>query len=584
MESVFAHAADHCSRAVVTLWAPGRKTALGLLLLMAASAAVALEIERHQGAEVAADFSQVRSAPGSFFAPAERDAGRAVLLRDGVRGSWFRLSGVTDPATIDPPLLVLGGGQSIQWTLYLPPHYRPQALSMRFPADPPEYSQRALGTRITAPLTADSPGYLHVSHAGARPIQIEVESASTYRQRDLQHTKFIYAAVAANVVLLLVNLALWINLRDRVYGYFVAYMGGVTLYIALSSGEGFGWPLVGLFRHWAPHGPWFVAILTTVAGVGFIRHFLELDRLAPRLARIFTVYAIAMSGLAALLVLPWQQPLGWFPMVANAALAIIAPLTLAAALVALTRGSRHALVYLLGWFPLVLFTTYRTLQLLGAVPANPIGEYGYYASSTVAAVVFSLGLADRALDLARERDHARAEAESDVLTGALSRRAIERHLAQAFADARSLGTELVVMVIDLDHFKRINDQLGHLVGDDCLAQLVRSVRRELRPGDAVGRWGGEEFIVVAQGLDLRTSLGLAESIRARIAHECRIGEGAETVDVTATIGIAALGPHHANPLALVTEADTALYAGKRGGRNRVAVGGLATASVPSSST
>lgn len=551
-------------------------------MLVIAPAAIAIELERHRSAQLASDFKHVVTAPHSRFTPAERDGDGAVLLRNGVRGTWFRLSGVADPPAIDPPMLVMAGGQSVEWVLYLPPDYRPQHFSMLQPSATPEFSQRALNARITSALTAQAPALIYVSHAGARPINVDVQSAATYRQEDLQHTRFIYAAVAANVALLLVNLALWINLRDRVYGYFVAYMGGVTLYIALSSGEGFGWPLIGLFRHWAPHGPWFVAIMTTVAGVGFIRHFLELDRLAPTLARVFTAYAATIGGLATLLVFPWNHTLGWFPMVANAALAVVAPLTLAAALMALRGGSRHAVIYLLGWFPLVLFTTYRTLQLLGAVPANPIGEYGYYASSTIASVVFSLGLADRALDLSRERDRARAEAESDVLTGALSRRAIERHLANAFSEARSLGTGLVVMVIDLDHFKRINDQLGHLVGDTCLAQLVRSVRRELRPSDVIGRWGGEEFIVVVQGLDLRTARGLAEAIRTRIARECRIEEGAEPMDVTATIGVAALAAHHPDPRALVTEADAALYNGKRGGRNRVVAHGLGMAAAATS--
>lgn len=570
-----------------TATSPGRlllllRWAMGCALLIAAPVASSLQIERHLSARQAADLRSVILAPGALYAPPARDAGGAILLESGVNGTWFRLTGVENPAPIDPPLLVMTGGQSIEWTVYLPPDYRPQHLSHRRPPEIPEYSQRALAARLVAALTPEQPGYLFVAHAAARPVHIEVESAVAYRQQDLRHTKLVYAAVAANVALLLVNLALWINLRDRVYGYFVAYMGGVTLYIALSSGEGFGWPWVEVFRHWAPHGPWFVAILTTIAGVGFIRHFLDLDRLAPVLARVFVGYALVMGGLAALLVLPWKEPLGWFPAVANAALAVIAPLTLAAALVALRRGSRHAVIYLLGWFPLVLFTTYRTLQLLGAVPANAIGEYGYYASSTMAAAVFSLGLADRALDLARERDHARAEAESDVLTGALSRRAIERHLAQAFGEARSLATSLTVMVIDLDHFKRINDQFGHLVGDACLAELVRAVRRELRPDDVIGRWGGEEFIVVMKGLDLRTSRGFAEAIRARIARECRAGDGHELVDVTATIGVAALAPHHADARALVTEADAALFNGKRAGRNRVVAHGLGLAPVTTS--
>lgn len=545
---------------------------LGLLSLTLSAAA--LEIERHQDAQELSDLERVRNATADAFTPAERDQNGAVWLRSGVRGSWYRLTGVRDLPPLDPPLLVMGGGQSIEWTLLQPPDYRPQFLSVRHPPVAPEYSQHALVARILAPLTAESPAYLHVSHAGSRPAWITAQAASHYRARDLRHTQFIYAAIAATAVLLLVNLALWLTLRDRVYGYFVAYMGGVTLYIALSSAEGYSWPIIGLFRHWAPHGAWFVAIMTSIAGVGFLRRFLELDRHAPLLTRVFTAYAISMGGLAAVLLWPWQEPLGWFPAVANAGLAIGAPLTLAAAVVALGRGARYAPIYLVGWFPLVLFTTYRTLQLLGALPDDSIGEYGYYASSTLAALVFSLGLADRALDLSRERDRARAEAEVDPLTGSLNRRAIERHLDEAFADARAGGASLSVMMLDLDHFKQVNDRHGHLVGDACLMQLVRSARAELRADDALGRWGGEEFIVIARGLDPRAARGLADAIRSRVARECRVGEGDEAVAVTATIGLAVLAQRHADARTLVDEADAALYAGKRHGRNRVVVAGL----------
>jgi diguanylate cyclase (GGDEF)-like protein len=565
------HETAHCAAALLL------RVLVGLLIALPSFSSRALDIERHRSAAVLADFNRVSTATVAEFASAERDANGAVMLRSGVRGSWFRLSGVDELRILDPPLIALSGGQSLEWTLFLPPDYRPQRYSATDPPASPHFSQRALIARIRAPLTRHAPGYLHVAHAGPRPAWISVESTAEYGSADLRHTKFIYATIAANAVLLLVNLALWITLRDRVYGYFVAYMGGVTLYIALSSGEGFGWPLVSMFRHWAPHGPWFVALVTTIAGVGFVRHFLELDRLAPLLGRVFIGYAVLMAGLALLLVWPWEQPLGWFPMVANAALAVVAPLTLAAALVALIRGGRHAVIYLLGWFPLVLFTTYRTIQLLGVAPDNPIGEYGYYASSTLAALVFSLGLADRSLALSRERDHARAEAESDPLTGTLNRRAIERHLEQAFSDPRSGAQGLAVMMLDLDHFKQINDRYGHLIGDACLMQLVRSVRGELRGGDEIGRWGGEEFVVIARDLDLRGARELAEAIRSRIARDCRVGEGNEAVLVTATIGVAMRGPHHRGTRALLDEADAALYAGKRNGRNRVIVGDLPAA-------
>ncbi len=91
----------------------------------------------------------------------------------------------------------------------------------------------------------------------------------------------------------------------------------------------------------------------------------------------------------------------------------------------------------------------------------------------------------------------------DGLTGALTRVAIERRLERDIDDARQMGTPLSVVFIDIDHFKRINDEYGHAAGDACLRQVVQRVRGWLRASDALGRHGGDELIVILPGADLQ---------------------------------------------------------------------------------
>lgn len=131
-----------------------------------------------------------------------------------------------------------------------------------------------------------------------------------------------------------------------------------------------------------------------------------------------------------------------------------------------------------------------------------------------------------------------------------------------------------LLIIDIDHFKAVNDTFGHLAGDRILAAVAADIRAELGPGDLVGRFGGEEFVVTTIGLDGSRSMVLAERIRCRIAstiHEVTTREGRSVAagPVTCTVGVASseiLGYGHT---LLLRRADAALAAGKIGGRNQV---------------
>jgi len=170
--------------------------------------------------------------------------------------------------------------------------------------------------------------------------------------------------------------------------------------------------------------------------------------------------------------------------------------------------------------------------------------------------------------LANLRNLAVAEvrAATDGLTGLPNKRAFSDTLHRMFAQASTTGAPLSLMLLDLDKFKHVNDERGHAVGDQVLANVGAVLRSSLRPQDFAGRSGGEEFAVLLPGTEASAALGIAERVRASIS-EIQL-PGAD-VEVTASIGVAGFPEHAGTPDRLERLADAALYVAKRQGRNRV---------------
>jgi diguanylate cyclase (GGDEF)-like protein len=166
-----------------------------------------------------------------------------------------------------------------------------------------------------------------------------------------------------------------------------------------------------------------------------------------------------------------------------------------------------------------------------------------------------------------------ALAERDPLTGAFNRRHLERHLRSELAFAARHGTTLSLVLFDIDHFKRVNDTYGHHAGDVVLQLVAASIQRVLRPYDALCRFGGEEFMVIARDTTPRNSEILAERIRARIGA-LPFDFAGQRFEVTVSAGVVSTvpGAGDASVEELFDAVDAALYRAKRGGRNRVVIG------------
>ncbi|MGZ3304709.1 MAG: GGDEF domain-containing protein [Asticcacaulis sp.] len=169
---------------------------------------------------------------------------------------------------------------------------------------------------------------------------------------------------------------------------------------------------------------------------------------------------------------------------------------------------------------------------------------------------------ERQMLAAMQLQEAQEEARRDPLTGLLNRRGIGERF-DALVRERRETVSVAVMLIDIDHFKRLNDSFGHDFGDVVLSAVGALIGRTVRTVDIVGRWGGEEFIVVCAGIDRKMAQQIAEKLRAAI----ETGDFGRAGPVTASIGVHWAAAAGNDLAALVAQADKALYAAKGAGRN-----------------
>ncbi len=177
-------------------------------------------------------------------------------------------------------------------------------------------------------------------------------------------------------------------------------------------------------------------------------------------------------------------------------------------------------------------------------------------------------IVDLQIELLTAREELRERANKDLLTMLPNRPAIaaalERELSRCHRDRRTVG----VILLDIDHFKKINDTYGHFAGDAVLRETAARLRGNMRPYDSVGRYGGEEFLVVLPNCDLDQAKMQAERMRVRLHSSAMIVDGAE-MRVSASFGVTVSDGSERSPDLFVRVADEALYKAKAGGRNCV---------------
>jgi diguanylate cyclase (GGDEF)-like protein len=222
-----------------------------------------------------------------------------------------------------------------------------------------------------------------------------------------------------------------------------------------------------------------------------------------------------------------------------------------------------ALRAIVAFFGLLEFATIRS-----SIAPNPV-QLAIFVGLIALSMLGSLGFilmvkerADRAI---------RSLAMIDSLTGIFNRRAFMERAEKEYAIARRNGTPLALLMIDIDYFKRINDEFGHPTGDDVLVDVANILNSRLRKQDTLGRYGGEEFAILLPATDEAGAMALAEALRIAVGNTL-LATGRNGVSATISIGATICQASCANCdtgfYKLLDDADAALYQAKHGGRNR----------------
>lgn len=191
------------------------------------------------------------------------------------------------------------------------------------------------------------------------------------------------------------------------------------------------------------------------------------------------------------------------------------------------------------------------------------------AGKVIGAVEFFVDDQER-FEITKNLEELKVLAMRDDLTGLPNRRYLEAFMTSKFNEMQQLGIAFAVVFFDIDHFKQVNDTYGHDVGDRVLQMVARSAGTGVRSADMVGRWGGEEFLVILTGVTGETLPGTCEKIRM-ILERSGLREQDQEIRVTASLG-ATMARGEDTLEGIVQRADTLMYRSKEGGRNRVTIG------------
>ncbi len=360
-------------------------------------------------------------------------------------------------------------------------------------------------------------------------------------------------------------------LSDVIFPLYGALFSLQALYLAYFSGQGFSWPLLSLARPITNYASNLTVALSAAAAALFVREFANLRRFSPRVYSAFGWLALAFLGLTFanfLRVFGWGVPVA---AIGNLMFLGSAVFTIVTAFLAWRHGGNRAA----GWF-LIAWSLLCTFQIITAVrllytradSAEGVLYYGLAPSMVAAAVLIALGVSDHVRQQSLALTDAERRAQTDPLTGVLNRRSLIERLEAACLRAKARKLPISVLFIDIDHFKQVNDTYGHAAGDACLAAIIPPIQAELRQSDAIGRYGGEEFVVILSGADAAAAHPIAERICRRV-EDIRLDGFGTPIRVTCSIGVASSESFDGSCGQLIAQADAAVYAAKRSGRNQV---------------
>lgn len=495
----------------------------------------------------------------------------------GISDQHFWLRFTLHNTSAEPHVYLLSS--EISYLDHLVIYQRPQGQQV-FDAthlsDRVNFEQRPLAYRTLAlPLTIapQSEQEIYIQAYNSKPDSVTLGFAletpprfGDRMQRESLGFGFFYGALS---IMLMMSLIFAIALKQRNAAYYALFLASTLLFWLMLNGTGFQyvWPNA---VWWHNEGFHIVYMVFVVSALQFSKSFLQLPLLTPRLCRLFSALQLIALAAVALRLLGWYQPVLVLSYCLLATLALVIPV---ASFIVWRKGLGYALWSLLAW---LLYAGGLILSIISA--ATSVFSWGmtplFYAqvASLLETLFLMVGLSKWLIQLELERQKAITLANEDPLTGLGNRRRLQLAFTQLRDTMMKDQRPAFVLMIDLDHFKRINDTYGHDAGDRVLSEVGSLLLRSCRESDVVTRYGGEEFAILLRAVNVDAAVQIAERIRTEFeASPTQYFD--EKIHHTLCCGIAEIMNTAQQPSVqeMMQHADEALYQAKAAGRNQCLV-------------
>lgn len=391
----------------------------------------------------------------------------------------------------------------------------------------------------------------------------DIESIQQQRSLESYGYGFLYGIIFA---LLIYNLILFLVLKNSSYLLYSTYLASFLLLNLSYTGHGFQW-LWPEYPNWQQPSNPLLMIIYAVCGLAFACKFLAIKATSPSLYR-FIFYGCALFIiLAGITALARQQLLMLllafsFVLIFSCMMAILGALSL-------RKGNQSAKFFLLAAISVILGSATTALAVWGFIPFNIFSFHALEIGMVLDAILLAVALAKKIQLSDQEKYYALKMASTDSLTELNNRRAFYQLITPLWDAGLRHHREAALIMLDIDHFKRLNDSYGHEHGDRVLVLTAQTLKQEARTSDIVARWGGEEFLIFLPETKLYDAINIAERIRQRIANLIIDAGGIET-PVTVSLGVAhSTDINQLSLEKLISMSDQHLYNAKSKGRNCV---------------
>lgn len=373
---------------------------------------------------------------------------------------------------------------------------------------------------------------------------------------------FLYGFLIA---LLGYNAMLYVGLRRRRYMLYSTYLGMFMLANMSYTGHGFAW-------FWPDQPGWaqwsnpILMLLYGISGLAFAVRFLNVRKHFPRLYKgILAFIGISVGLMLSTAAFDSQH---YALLLAFVFIFLFTMIMLAIGIVSVRSGQRPARYFLLAAIASMIGALLTEFSVWGFIPYNTWTFHAVDIGMLLDATLLALALTYQFRVGQEQKQRAERLATLDPLTRINNRRAFYDIAGPIWNLSLRHGRSLSVILVDIDHFKRINDAYGHAYGDSVLVETANVLAQTMRGQDIVARWGGEEFILLLPETDLYEAAALAERLRKTVA-DIRLYHAGVEIKLTASFGVAQRQQHHASLDALISSADGYLYQSKDVGRNKV---------------